>query len=296
MAPASIIESSARLDGVNTRTLEVPGDGPSILLLHGFTDSADSWRPLLAQLAAAGRRAVAVDLPNSGLAGPLGPGPVLEALDRFTTAFVRAHANGSPVVIAGNSLGGLLAMRAAQRPDLPLLAVAPISPAGLAHHRRLDLLEHGMRSLSPLVWMLSRLPVPGRLVRLSAEWLYQHRLQRDESDRSLARYYASHFDGMRDVRRNGAVFLALADENRADPFVPEQLVVPVLMIWGRRDPLADVAGAQLVLDAVPASRLVVFEDCGHCAQVQRPADVARLIADLPASAERDAASFTAGVS
>ena len=37
--------------GVATRVLEVDGDGPPILLLHGFTDSADSWRPLIKELA-----------------------------------------------------------------------------------------------------------------------------------------------------------------------------------------------------------------------------------------------------
>ena len=37
--------------GVATRAPEVDGDGPPILLLHGFTDSADSWRPLIKELA-----------------------------------------------------------------------------------------------------------------------------------------------------------------------------------------------------------------------------------------------------
>jgi pimeloyl-ACP methyl ester carboxylesterase len=295
MTPRSrISESSAVLDGVRTRVLEVDGDGPAILLLHGFSDSADSWRPLLEELSAAGRRAVAIDLPGSGDADPLGRGQVLAALDRFTDDFVRACAGDSPAVLAGNSLGGLLALRAAQRPDLPLVAVAPISPGGLAHHRRLALLERGMRGLSPLLWMLSQLPVPTRLVQRYAEWLYDRRLLDGRGDRQLAQMYASHYTGgMRDIRRNGTVFLALADENRAQPFAPEGIGVPVLLIWGGRDRLADVAGAQAVLDALPASRLVVFEDCGHCAQVERPADVARLLRGLPTSADRSPSHTTA---
>lgn len=50
------------------------GDGPLVILLHGFPDSADSFRDLLPELAAAGYRAVAVfqrgyypsDIPRNG--------------------------------------------------------------------------------------------------------------------------------------------------------------------------------------------------------------------------------------
>jgi pimeloyl-ACP methyl ester carboxylesterase len=44
-------ELPAIVAGVATRVPEVDGDGPPILLLHGFTDSADSWRPLIKELA-----------------------------------------------------------------------------------------------------------------------------------------------------------------------------------------------------------------------------------------------------
>jgi pimeloyl-ACP methyl ester carboxylesterase len=287
-SPVEITESSALLGGVRTRTLAVAGEGAPILLLHGFSDSADTWRPVLAELGEIGRHAVAVDMPGSGRADPIPRRRPLDALDAFTKAFVLANANDSPVVLAGNSLGGLVALRAARGPELPLLAVAPISPGGLAHHRQLELFERGVRGLAPLLWVLSQIPVPGRLVTLYAQQVYDRRLRGGRTDPSLMRYYASHYTGMGDIRRVGGDLLALVDANRADPLVLDGIRVPVLLIWGGRDRLADVAGAQLVLDAVAASRLVVFEDCGHCAQVERPADVARLLAALPASAERSA--------
>lgn len=42
------------------------GDGPPVLLLHGWPDSWLLWRHQLAALAANGRRAVAPDLPGLG--------------------------------------------------------------------------------------------------------------------------------------------------------------------------------------------------------------------------------------
>lgn len=52
--------------GVATRVLRVKGEGPPMLLLHGYSDSADTWRPLMDLLPKA-TAAVAVDLPPSEL-------------------------------------------------------------------------------------------------------------------------------------------------------------------------------------------------------------------------------------
>jgi pimeloyl-ACP methyl ester carboxylesterase len=287
MSPQITI-GGAVLDGVRTRTLSVTGEGPPILLLHGFTDSADSWRPLLAQLAALGRCAVAVDLPGSGKADALAGPAHLHRLDAFTAAFVEAYADDEPALLAGNSLGGLLAMRAGTRGDLRLAAVAGIGPAGLRYGRRLIRFERGVRRLAPVLGMVYRLPIPARLIRRGAECLYEKRLAQGLADPSLARRYASHIDGTRSLRRLLADLLTLADDEAADRLAPANIRVPVLLIWGGRDQLASVTGAPALLDAVPVSRLVVFDECGHCPQIQRPAEIAALLAGLPASAGREA--------
>ena len=282
-----ILEASPVLHGLRTRTLAIDGDGPSILLLPGLTDSADSWRPLLAELGTRGRRAVAVDLPGAGKAGMFAGGIRLARLDAFTVAFVAACAGDEPAILAGNSLGGLLAMRAATRADHGLRAIAPIGTAGLAPAPRLILLVRSLRAAYPWLRVAYRLPVPIPLVRSGAAWLYERRLSEGRADPSLARHYASHFEGVKSVRRFSAAMLALADDVRADPLVPADIRVPVLLIWGDRDRLTDVTGADAVLDVVKPSRLVVLEDCGHCPQVQRPADVAELLSAPPKTFEHE---------
>lgn len=63
-----ITEARRRFGDVETRVLSVAGsaDGVPIVLLHGYADSADTWRPVLERFAAAGRHALSVDLPGFG--------------------------------------------------------------------------------------------------------------------------------------------------------------------------------------------------------------------------------------
>jgi pimeloyl-ACP methyl ester carboxylesterase len=131
-----LFEHRMEFAGFDTRVLELEGDGPGLVLLHGWGDSADTWRPLLAELGARDRRAIAVDLPGFGTASRLGRDPMLPQLDAFAAELVRAWAEGEDVVVVGNSLGGVTALRLAQREDLPLAGVVPVAPAGLQRAKR----------------------------------------------------------------------------------------------------------------------------------------------------------------
>jgi pimeloyl-ACP methyl ester carboxylesterase len=272
-----ITERRVVVGGVATRILEVPGDGPVLLLLHGFTDSADTWRPVLSRLAEAGRRAVAVDLPGHGWAPPMQQ-PLFETLDRFVADFVVQYAAGEQVVLVGNSLGGLLTFRAARDERLPLAAVAGLGPAGLAHTHRMQLLAQWARIFHPLLGLIDRLPVPRSAVRRAALRVH-HRLT-EGTGRELAPHYAAHVASLRDVARLRGDLVALDKAVRADVLAPADIRVPVLMVWGLRDRLVDIKGAPSLLDVVPQSRLVVL-DCGHLPQVQVPDEVTPLLLQLP---------------
>src|SRR3954447_13090100 len=167
----SVFEHRVQLPGHATRALEVDGRGPGIVLLHGWRDSADTWRPLLSELANRGRRAIAVDLPGFGEATPLDRGPVLPQLDAFTADLVGAGAGDEPVVIAGTSLGGCLALRLAEHPgEIRLAGGVPVAPDGLALPAWFGPIGEepvGRRLLSIPV------PVPGELVRRAQSAAYR---------------------------------------------------------------------------------------------------------------------------
>ena len=78
---------------------------PTLVLLHGFTQTRQSWRPVIAALGGH-RRALAPDLPGHGLAA------ARPASFAACTGYVRAL-GGERFALAGYSMGGRIALHAA---------------------------------------------------------------------------------------------------------------------------------------------------------------------------------------
>src|SRR3954463_12748885 len=178
MAIAAIREQRLKLAGLTTRPLEVGAfgapSGPPTVLLHGWSDSADTWRLLLAALARNGHDAIALDMPGFGAAGALRDGEdVMPQVDAFAAEAIERtseRAAGGPVIVAGNSLGGAVALRAAERDDLPLAGIVPVAPAGLTMARWFRIIE-GERLLRLL--LASPVPLPELVVRDAVGRVYR---------------------------------------------------------------------------------------------------------------------------
>ena len=59
-----------------------------------------------------------------------------------------------------------------------------------------------------------------------------------------------------------------------------KITAPALILWGREDEWIPVRDADRFAAALPGSRVVVLEGCGHMPQEEHPAEVARLIDDF----------------
>ncbi|GGO69689.1 alpha/beta fold hydrolase [Nonomuraea cavernae] len=84
------------------------GEGPLVLLLHGFPQFWWTWRHQLASLPAAGYRAVAVDLRGYGGSDKPPRGYDLPTLAGDATGLIRALGETGAIVV-GHDWGGLLA-------------------------------------------------------------------------------------------------------------------------------------------------------------------------------------------
>ena len=96
-----------------------PGDSPDgtpIVFVHGLGGSHLNWCLIGPELAA-GRRAVALDLHGFGLTPGTRATATVQRNTRLLDRFVR-EVIGTPVILAGNSMGGLISiMHTAAAPD-----------------------------------------------------------------------------------------------------------------------------------------------------------------------------------
>jgi pimeloyl-ACP methyl ester carboxylesterase len=272
------------LGAVATRRLSVPGSGTPFLFLPGFADSADTWRPLITELADAGRPAAAIDLGGFATADDLDRSqPLLPQWDRMAGKAIlelsAAHGGGE-VFVVGNSLGGSLAMRAAEHPELPVAGIVPIAPAGLEMARWFPVIE-GERLIRLLRY--SPLPVPELVVRELVGRVYASLVfsTRDRADPEAIASFTRHISS---VERGQAILdvgRRLLPELGAAPFKLERIDCPLLLIWGERDRMVFTGGAERVLRTVPYSDIAVIPACGHCPQVEAPQRLAEMLLDFP---------------
>ncbi|MGH3951813.1 MAG: alpha/beta fold hydrolase [Pseudonocardiaceae bacterium] len=268
--------------GVRTRVIECAGAGPTVLLLHGFTDSADGWRAVMEPLAAAGHRVVALDLPYFVRAERPTPVAFLPAIDEFVAAASRQYDSGEGVVLVGNSVAGLTALRAAQQPGLPLAGVVAIGPAGLCTPWWMKLLSR----IRPLTDRLLRLPIPPVMRGTGPALIsagFAAAVAPGRLDARARAQYASHW-GPGDLRRQLVLGTQTITElTGPDVLGPASFVAPVTLVWGTRDWICPPRVARATAhDRDVAVQLI--PGAGHCPQYDQP----RVVADIIATARRHA--------
>lgn len=287
--PKNAAEEELALAGTSTRILSVDGRGPPLLLLHGYADSADTWRPVLERLEAAGRAALAVDLTGFGRASELAAeGELLPQWDALVVAageLLIERSGHREVIVVGNSLGGCLSMRAAERRELPIAGIVPIAPAGLHMARWFPIIE-GERLIRLL--RHSPLPVPEVLVREIVGRVYRSLAFGDPrvADAAVVSSFAKHIGtlersmGVLDVGRR------LLPELE-QPFDLKAIDCPLLLVWGERDRMVFTDGAERVLRTVDYSDIEILPGTGHCPQVEAPDRLAELLLAFPETIAAD---------
>ncbi|WP_329457863.1 alpha/beta fold hydrolase [Streptomyces sp. NBC_01497] len=211
--------------GVRLRVTEA-GEGPLVVLLHGFPESAYSWRHQLEPLAAAGYRVIAPDQRGYGHSShpePVEAYSVLRLVGDVVALIADAGAENA--VVVGHDWGAIVAWQlAAMRPDL-VRAVAGLSVPPRPRGQRPPL--EAYRALHAGRFYMNHIEKPG------------------VADAEMAR----------DVRRSlRLAFDGLSGENPAnDP--PQPLLVP------DGDGLPDALGGRDVLPSwLSAADLDVFAE------------------------------------
>jgi pimeloyl-ACP methyl ester carboxylesterase len=238
------------------------GAGPPLLLMHGVGHRWQAWEPVI-DLLAKERDVIAVDLPGFGASPPLPPETpyTLDAMVTEVGRFIDELGLERPHM-AGNSLGGLFALEAAER-GLARSATA-LSPAGFFAPREMWYAAAVLRASrlgagipEPAMRWLARSPrrrnamfgmIYGRPDLIDLETLL--------ADAAALRGSAGFAPALRAAR--GIAFNGRLKD------------VPATIAWGTRDRLLRASQAVRAQQRLPHVRFVWLPGCGHVPMADDP--------------------------
>jgi pimeloyl-ACP methyl ester carboxylesterase len=246
------------------------GSGPPLVLLHGVGHRRQAWDPVLGRLTPH-RDVILVDLPGHGESPPLilAGRPVIDAMLAEVTGLFDELALDRPHV-AGNSLGGLLALEAAAAGRAA--TVTALSPAGFWRNRtevRYDravfkIMEVAGARMQRLAPVLSR-STAGRALLYGAIVSRPSRMSPEQAQGDMAAFLAA----------TDAMHMVLDGVDNFTGSIPAN--VPVMIAWGERDRLLFPRQARVAKARLPQARLVRLPRCGHVPMTDNPALVADVL-------------------
>jgi pimeloyl-ACP methyl ester carboxylesterase len=291
--PGLPADSSVRLHGHDLTYVDA-GQGPPVVFIHGLLGSHHDWATLLDDLSAH-HRVLALDLFGHGAsAKPMGDYSL--GAHAATVRDLLDHLGIGAVTLVGHSLGGGIAMQFAYLFPERVAGLVLVSSGGLG--RELSLLLRAS-TLPGAEWVL---PV------LASGWV---RARGESLGRGLSRV------GIRpgsDAQRAWHGFVSLGDPESRRAFLAtsravidpggqtvtarhrlsELATVPTLLVWGARDHLIPSWHAVQAQQAIPNSRIEVFERAGHFPHLDDPERFAGLLSEFIADVVGGSSSGTPG--
>ncbi len=256
------------------------GSGPVVVLIHGMAGSSTTWEPILDQLAEH-CTVLAPDLLGHGdSAKPRGDyslGAHASSIRDLMMALGHERAT-----IVGQSFGGGVAMQFAyQYPDRCERLVL-VASGGLGQEVALLLRALTLPGVEHLLPIACNTRVRGAGDAVTG-WLDRFGLRPVPVVAEMWRSFASLSDG--ETREAFTHTLrAVVDRHGQRVNASDRLylaaAVPTLIVWGDRDPIIPLAHGVTAHDAIPGSRLEIFEGVGHYPHCEQPERFVEVLVDF----------------
>lgn len=246
--------------------VDVQGDGPAILFVHGFPLDRTMWRHLIAPLT--GWRRIAPDLRGMGLSDtPSGGYTMGEYADDLASLLDMLAVDEA--VVCGLSMGGYVAFELVRRHPEKIRALIlantraePDSPEGKAS--RDDMIRLVERDGSAAI---ADLLIPKLLAPSSLSAMPQ-----------VVEHLRTMIAGSPPAGIIGALE-AMRDRADSTPLL-EDITVPTLVVAGQEDRLIPTEYSRSLSDVIPGAQFTIIPEAGHLTPMEQPIATSRVVGEF----------------
>jgi len=245
------------VQGVDVRIKE-SGQGEPLLLLHGFSASADTWDGWREQLSDQ-FRVIAIDVPPFAITGPLPHG---KTTPNTVVHFINAVAEKLGLTrfnLAGNSLGGYLSWNYTLHYPTKVKKMILIDSAGYSMPTPLPVLLMRGRGIRHFTQYVAPLP----FIIQSVRSVYGDTSRIPQG--TIRRYH--------DLLRREGTRAAIADMMRGifnDSPDIKLIRTPTLIMWGAKDTWIPPKHGYHFQRDIAHSKLITYDDLGHIPMEEDP--------------------------
>lgn len=241
-------------------------NAPTVILLHGMSTSADSFREVMHELSDS-LRLIAPDIPGFGHSENTTPYTMPHLVEWLAT-FIDELAL-PPAHFVGHSFGGILGPAYALSYPSDVLSHIWLAPALLTPGNYPEWVRNlSKSSVSEKVLGLgvqaSRLMLQRQI---KAAFHAPDKLPESLWERRTEDYFRS--------RASAAVLRASAMTDLRPDI--HKLTQPVCLIWGRNDTVVDPAGAETLATLLPQSETHLIDECSHAPQLEHLDEVVAIM-------------------
>jgi pimeloyl-ACP methyl ester carboxylesterase len=263
---SSFLTQTVLVEEVKIHFVEL-GKGPPVLFLHGL---GGSWKDFVSNLAALTPlyRVIAIDFPGFGDSDKPEVDYSIEWLTTMVEKFLREKKLDG-VVGVGHSMGGLVALNLAARPNSPISRLVVIDAVGIGD--KADFLSYAMTR---------------KLIRPNSRWDFI-----EGTVRGGLKAMVESFVKGRDGKTSKEFFQSVPKNPfTSEPFLPMTPAVqmsasimdfdirphlskirqPTLILWGSQDPVAPAQDASALQGQISQAKMILFDGIGHAPMQEVP--------------------------
>ena len=272
------LTSESRFIAVNGLRVHVRilGKGEPVFLLHGSFASLHTW-DAWQQAMSPYYQTISLDFPGHGLTGP-------DSLKRYGikdySKLVQELAEELELIqyhVAGNSMGGAVAMQLASDYPKNILSLNLIDAAGAPAGNPMladSSAQKKTNSGGGWIFQVARHPIFSKLLlSCTPKFLFEMNMKQVYGDDTkvteevTTRYYELM---LREGNRQAT--LDRLSQPRTSDIQYERLTMPTLILWGAEDQWIPLAQGKRLKEAIPGANLVILDGVGHVPMEESPTE------------------------